>query len=87
SLALLAATAASQYVKPGLSRRDIVVLGAVLAAMVAINTSRLILMGWGPTYFKFWHNGDGSIYIAAGQTLLIAALSFAGAHWAARGQT
>ncbi len=81
SVAFLASTAMAQHLKPGLRWRDGLVLALVLLSMIAINTMRLTLMGWGRSYYQFWHNGNGSTLIAIGQTLVIAAIAYRGARW------
>lgn len=84
SVAFLASTAIAQYLKPGVRWRDGVALAAVLFAMIAINTFRLALMGWGRPYYEFWHNGSGSPIFSAVQTLLIAVIAYQGACWSVR---
>ena len=84
SVAFLAATAISQHLKPGLRWRDGLVLAGVLLAMIAINTVRLALMGWGRAYYDFWHNGTGTPIFSALQTLLIAIIAYQGACWSIR---
>ena len=84
SVAFLASTAMAQHLKPGFRKRDAVVLGGVLLAMIAINTFRLALMGWGAEQYHFWHNGPGSPYFAAAQTFLIAAFAYLGARWSVK---
>ena len=84
SVAFLASTAIRQYVRSGLSFRDVIVMAIVLIVMVLINTCRLILMGWNHSLFEYWHNGNGGPVIALLQTGIIAAVSIAGANWAAR---
>jgi len=87
SVAFLAATAMTQLLKPGFGRRDIAVLLMVLASMIAINTGRLIVMGWGHEQFAFWHDGPGGLYISFGQTIVIAAVALLGARWAVKDRT
>ena len=81
SLAFLASTSISQYLKPGLRWRDGLVLAGVLLTMIAINTFRLALMGWGRPYYEFWHNGSGTPIFSALQTLVIAIIAYKGACW------
>ena len=84
SVAFLASTAMAQHLKPGLRGRDGLVLLLVLLAMIAINTVRLALMGWGQSYYEFWHNGFGAIIISTFQTILIAVIAYQGARWSIR---
>ena len=84
SVAFLASTAIGQYVRPGLSNRDVIVIAVVLIIMVLINTCRLMLMGWSPSLFEYWHNGNGGPVIALVQTVIIAVVATVGAIWAAR---
>ena len=84
SVAFLASTAMAQHLKPGLRWRDGLVLAGVLLAMIAINTFRLALMGWGRDYYVFWHNGAGSTIYSIVQTLLIAVIAYQGARWSIR---
>jgi exosortase/archaeosortase family protein len=84
SIAFLACAAFAQHLKPGLRWRDGVVLAVVLLTMIAINTFRLAILGWGQSYFEFWHNGEGNTVIAIVQTLVIATVAFIGARWSIR---
>jgi hypothetical protein len=84
SVAFLASTAMTQFIKPGIRRRDFLVLAVVLGAMIVINTCRMVLMGWDKHLFEFWHDGGGGPYIALAQTVSIAAIAFVGARWSVR---
>jgi hypothetical protein len=84
SVAFLATTAISQFIRPGLRLRDGIVTIAVLLTMVIINTCRLILMGWNQALFAYWHDGAGGPFVAAAQTVIIAIIATSGALWAAR---
>ncbi len=82
SVAFLASTAISQFLRPAVFRRDAIVTIVVLLTMVMINTCRLILMGWNRSLFAYWHDGAGEPVIATVQTIIIATLATAGAWWA-----
>ena len=84
SIVLVAAAAFTQYLRAGFARRDLVVVLILLSTMIAINTARLVLMGWNRASFAYWHEGAGGPYIAAAQTLVIAAIAAWGASWASR---
>lgn len=84
SVAFLATTAISQFIRPGLRFRDGIVTIAVLLTMILINTCRLILMGWDRSLFAYWHDGAGGPVVAAAQTMIIAIVATSGAIWAAR---
>ena len=84
SVAFLASTAIGQYARPGWFARDAVVAAIVLAAMIVINTCRLVLMGWDRDLFAYWHDGGGAPVVAITQTIVIAVIATLGAIWAAR---
>lgn len=84
SMAVLALTAITMFVRPYWVRQDIYYLLAACAVMVAINVIRMCLMAISLESYAYWHGSPGAHYIAALQTISLVALCYLGARAGAR---
>ena len=71
SLALLCWVTISRLASDAWRIRDFRVAGAIAAAMILMNSTRLLLMSFNEELYHYWHDGTGNQIFAIGASLLV----------------
>jgi exosortase/archaeosortase family protein len=65
-------------------RRDLLTIAVAGAAMILVNSARICAFAWAEAYHAYWHDGAGAQILAIAQTLVVLAIAWWGAAFAAR---
>jgi Transmembrane exosortase (Exosortase_EpsH) len=71
SLALLCWVTVSRLARDTWCGRDFMIAGLIAMAMIAMNVTRLLLMSFNESLYRYWHDGAGSQIFAIGASLFV----------------
>lgn len=78
SLALVLWTTVLAYFAMPITSRLIAFLALAILATVTVNGLRLVMIGWNPEHFDYWHIGDGAILFGWGALIAVTGVLYMG---------